>query len=381
MSRDDDLGAFLRSEVPVPGPGHFEQIDARMAEIDAEIGEPLLDDHATPEISSVDTQTDDSVIRLTDMRHPETYPTPRRALLPLLAAAAVVAIAATAGIIALNRNNAVVQLDAADSGPEQTIDDSAAGETGGSDATPDPGNDRGEVPSLAVEVAEAEDRVWLEMQAFREQPTTWYPADLLEKVADPLPNTEPTSTLYAGAEPIGPDLTPGSVFGVSETVQPGDVLSSTGIRVLADDVEWVLIDSEIPFWIADESVIDIGEDGIEGFDRRQCFGNAESLLIMDFSADALTFTARFDYLDSILLVSGRRSNTADPLFTVETSAIGSGEEVPGGIIEGESWEGTDDGIIAGDRGSLPLIACGTVADEVAGLEGFIPDELLLPIPN
>ncbi len=469
MSQDDELGAFLRSEIPTSGPGYWDDIEARLHQLEAEQDDiesrPQADpehvdpehavaDHAVPEpglqavpeiseLSPLDVQTDANVIRLRDMRHPEPIPKHNRTLLPMLAAAAVVVIAVAGGLFALAQNQPDVQIDAASpEGSEQSRTDTSGTDTPGTDApgtdTPEtdtPGTDTPEtdtpdtdsasdqeaitdestVPDRTVEEgsvwitssteliqgmlspagepmegqfsifpliatgqqAEANDRVWFEMIPFRQQPATWYPADLLEKVADPLPSVEPSMVVVLAESPVTRGLAPD----VADIAKPGDTLSATGIRASADGVDWVLIDSEIPFWVTDESVAFFDDEGIEGFDRRQCFGDDDSLLVVDFSADAVSFTARFNYLDSTLLASGIRTSTADPLFVVDTSAIGSAEENGEPVIVRERWEATDAGIVAGDRGSVPLISCDTMTEEVGGLEAFIADDMLLPIPS
>ena len=48
MSGDDELGRFLRGEVPEPGPGYWEEIEARLQGVEAERDAADLGITATP---------------------------------------------------------------------------------------------------------------------------------------------------------------------------------------------------------------------------------------------------------------------------------------------------------------------------------------------
>lgn len=107
---DEELSEFLGSEIPEPQPGTWERIDARLEAIEAERAVSASSEATFAKA----VQTDDNVIRLTDMNtQPQTHRSRRTVLLAMAAAVAVVA--GVLGLITLTGTETTNTADDSDS--------------------------------------------------------------------------------------------------------------------------------------------------------------------------------------------------------------------------------------------------------------------------
>ncbi len=145
---DDELGAFLRSEVPEPAEGYWDGIDAMLQRVEDERAAEAAPAPARPQLSVVtpvteesadNVQTDDDVPRLTDMTtNTTTFPTPNRANFLVLAAAALVAVVGLGSVFAILRDDPTASIDTAEDGtptPSVTVVEDGEGESEGDDNT------------------------------------------------------------------------------------------------------------------------------------------------------------------------------------------------------------------------------------------------------
>ena len=141
---DDELGRFLRDEVPGPGPGYWEEIDRRLAA--AADGAP-----PTVEISGDGRDTDAEVIRLTDMTmRPESRFSNAGPL--LAAAAAVLIVVAGAGFLLTRGGDDGLTEVATDDGAttdDGSTDDGATTDDGAAIGDADDGGESGEGTAVA----------------------------------------------------------------------------------------------------------------------------------------------------------------------------------------------------------------------------------------
>ena len=413
---DDELGRFLRDEIPEAGAGYWEQIDARIAAAAAERPAPAVG------VTNA-TQTDDNVVRLTDMNtHTES---PNRTPWLLAAAAAFVLLAV--GAFALTRTsdepNDLDTVDTPDVAPDDTPSDPPA--PGDGELQPDPDDDEvsdvspgeeslwdgsfidvgppavfvagteGEVEArllpgddqspvftvLATDVyrgtgngAEIDGEQWIEVEGRDEVPMVWFRAAEVVPVADLLDPIEPAVVIFT-ADMVNLRLWPGTDADISGQVAIDTTLPRTGNRAVVDGREWIELDAgeERSFtWVAADLVAFIDGEGVEPSDAlRNCYSDGFDLLFLDFAPDAETFTGGFAFLDSVEYVEGVRDQSAGSVFDVEITVLGSDEETGEPITFTERWLATADGLSLGDRAFLEPIDCGDEAERVAQLNDLV----------
>lgn len=106
-NHDDELGEFLRSEVPEPGADYWSNIDSMLDGVESQREEIVTN-----------VQTDDNVIRLTDMTVTQTPPVthPQNRSARLLVAAALVVVVGFGMVFAINRSQTTVPLETTNDG-------------------------------------------------------------------------------------------------------------------------------------------------------------------------------------------------------------------------------------------------------------------------
>ncbi len=144
---DDDLGRFLRSEVPEPGTSYWDDIDRRVeraaAELSSTAEDPVPGDSAAERAGGDDPdpgETDGTVIRLTDMN--QAVLTQKRSQAPLILAAAAV-IVAVVGFVTLRNSTVFQSIDTVGSADQVPADDAVAGDADSSDGRSGEGDTAG----------------------------------------------------------------------------------------------------------------------------------------------------------------------------------------------------------------------------------------------
>ncbi|MEM9200058.1 MAG: hypothetical protein AAGC53_00280 [Actinomycetota bacterium] len=427
---DDELGAFLRSEIPDAGVGYWDAIDARI-EAAAAVEVPKV----TP---TEPVQTEAEVVRLTGMQ--TTTESLRNRRTPLLAAmaAAIVLIGGLAFVV--NRgDDSTTTIDPA-------IDGSAPDDT-----TPPI-----TAPTTTVPTTTAPDSVAPEPAT----PTT-VPTPLPGVGQETLPTVEPFTVVALDGAPTALNETPGFGGDGDEVSDPDEVLMATGVRVLIDHREWLQVTRTAGFtgWVeaidvqltGDEDTregseplpstapaqLEVGRggelevldqpgfvgnqigsaeigvtvdftgerslasgfewfevvvDGVTGWvmantvqpigtiaSSRECYSDGDAVLFLDFTDDAATFTGALAYLDGVEAVAGVRGGTG---FFVATSPIGSGEEPDGPIVNQEAWQAFAEGMSVGERAFLDFVECPTVQTEVDQLDRLVGGSYpAFPLPD
>ena len=145
--RPDDgaLGRFLRDEVPGPGPGYWDAIDARLAAVENEGGP--AESHEAEE-TDVGPDTDAEVIRLTDMTARRSQ---RFSPSILLGAAAAIVVLLGLGV-ALTRGSDDIETQIATDGNAEMTDPDSTDDDDAADATND-GDDGDSEPTASVPAA------------------------------------------------------------------------------------------------------------------------------------------------------------------------------------------------------------------------------------
>lgn len=316
---DDELGRFLRDEVPEPGEGYWEQIDARIAAASAERGA------TAPGVTDA-TQTDENVIRLTGMN--DTIESPRSRLGPaLVALAAALVLIAGVGFGLTTSGDGEESAEVATTGGD-TEDTSDDGSDDGESASTDDGGTADESDGTDA--------------------TDGAPLDLGDAE---LPGIAPGEYVVVGPETVEAKLNPiTDEAGLDAFFEPGaDVLSATGRRALYQDVEFLemVVDADAkPLWFPAGSVLLIGET-LPTLDRSQVevweFGSAR-LIAAPGLADAGEFSAS---AGDLLNATGRRA-LVDHREWLQVSVAGerrwvlTTEVVPVGDVRGVETLGAID---------------------------------------
>ncbi|MEM9134995.1 MAG: hypothetical protein AAF962_14565 [Actinomycetota bacterium] len=340
---DDELGAFLRSEVPEPGAGYWDGIDAMLRRVEderaddaapfeaapsaPETGEPGLT--AVPPVTEESlgrVHTDENVIRLTDMTTNTTgLPARNRGNVLVLAAAALIAVLGLGAIFTILSGDPSTTIDAdfADDGtpgpttpaPDDGDDGSPAEGDGaattdavspgsvwlyapeiiereefprpflaiGDDAEPYDGQIWASVLIATGEEGPFNDDTWAEFDGLG-QPDIWLPLSTLVQQAEGLPPVEPSLV-----EVIADTSTPPEAF-ANGVPAIGTVISSTGIRAEFDGEPWILIDDpDFPYFI-EESVVAATSLTGGNVGGRRCYSDGVVTYTFEFSADGGTFT-------------------------------------------------------------------------------------------
>ncbi|MEO0492007.1 MAG: hypothetical protein AAF081_01175 [Actinomycetota bacterium] len=226
---DDELGRFLRDEIPEPDDGYWEEIDARIAAEAGQRPSPVAD------LVTDVGQTDVDVIRLTDMR-PITG-SPRSTLVPRLVAMAA-ALVLVAGIAVV-----VTRSDDPDTSTDVAESTDPAPDTDPAPATDEPAPGDGS------------------LQPSPDEPAPITDEELGEALLDPI---APGEYVVVGAATVEAKLNPiTDEAGLDAFFEPGDdVLSATGRRALYQGVEFVemIVDADAkPLWFPAGAVLQIGE--------------------------------------------------------------------------------------------------------------------------
>lgn len=340
---DDELSAFLRSEVPEPGANYWDNIDAMLNRVederDADAGtdthEGTGDNPGRPHLTiagpvgeeiSDEMQTDEDVPRLTDMTHSSTLSltSANRRFAPMLVAATILALVGVGTIFAISRNQSTTAIDTADGDGTPTsvpvADDAddqdeednngntnsdgepedgsvAAGVTPGSvwtysvDDLPRPLLSLGDnaepfdgqiwVGPLVATGAEGVhvDQPYLEFEGL-DQANIWLPVSTIEQVADGLPSIDSAEVTVIDDEPARP--LPDTDSEQIEVIAAGTTLTSSGLRSEADGISWLLILSEFPFFVPEDSVTTASDAAPVGPDGRLCYSDDRVALTLDF---------------------------------------------------------------------------------------------------
>lgn len=252
---DDQLGEALRGEVPAPGAGYWEAIDARL---EAAAAETAPDQVIHLDHLEANPDTTDTVVRLTGMNTQSPSPT-RNLVLALAAVAALVA--GIAGFAAL-RNDTPTTVDFTDDPSEAAPDVDADADDTSTDppehSTPAPNDEAstddapnvGDEPNLG--------QIAVAGSCFYEQ---YLPED------DPDPTVVwviaiEDGTIRSLIESEGPDGTTNRTFDVGTIDSDGNGTTAAGVRIEFYDGGASRIDGEFePFTAAEvdcDEVADVG---------------------------------------------------------------------------------------------------------------------------
>ncbi len=335
---DDELGAFLRSEVPEPRADYWDGIDAMLRRVEDERTSARATSDPSPgtgdrhlsvvtpvsDESAPDSQTDDDMLRLTDMTH-TTAPAPtsiHQRFLPVLAAAAVAVVVGLGTLFALNRDQADTVIDTAnDNGSAESSpvgDDNDNSNDNGSDGDntdgavveglsvgsvwtyttdelPRPllslGDDAGPFagqiwikPLVATGATGTHvDQTWLEFEGL-DEPNVWLPLSTIEQVADGLPPLEPAELVTVGTTSAW-DI-PDFDVEAREVLPAGTTLASTGFRSQSDGATWLLISAEFPFFVPEGDTMPASGTEVDPVVvGRQCYSDGSVTLTIDVAAD------------------------------------------------------------------------------------------------
>lgn len=344
MSDHDELGDFLRSEVPEPKADYWDGIDAMLHRVEQEQAEAAggASDNAattstghhlrsvTPLSEEIidETQTDDGLIRLTDMANPAnpTRISDRRRHLPLLVAAALIAVVGLGSFFALAQDQDPTTINAANEdgsadGDSVADGDSSAGDGEGAvdgegaidELSTVEGLSAGSVWSYSVDdlprpllslgdnaepfdgqiwikplvatgaSGDHVDQIWLEFEGLGE-PNVWLPLSTIEQTAEGLPPIAPAELVAVGE--ISSRLLPDLDIEPNETIPSGAALSSTGLRSQSDGATWLLISAEFPFFVLEEQTMPASEANTSQVSvGRRCYSDGTVTLTMDIAQD------------------------------------------------------------------------------------------------
>lgn len=407
---DDELGEFLRGEIPEPGPGYWDEFDSRIAAIDHD----RVRNAHVEERDGDDTHTDAEVIRLTDMNNSRTPRTIPGASWRLLSAAAAVLF--VIGIaFGLGRGDGAE--DTRTASPDRTPGESESTAPPEPTATSDPDtptptsgvesadsetpgvwllNGTDEIQARAEPGADAEvvadylpgleallstgrraqvDGIdWIEIDASHEVPNQWLPADRLERIGEVLEPVEPSLVRVTGDGPVNVRRWPGTDADLQGTTQPGDTLPATGRRVSVDGLEWAEIDAgeERPIsWIAAEFVEFVDDEGLDTGAESvvpipSCYrDDDDNFLVITSDTTDDTFVGILEYFEIVEVASG--TNTGGSTYAVSVASLGTAEGQDPTIQRVEEWVGVPEGIEIGDRAALPAVDCSVFPDRVESM--------------
>lgn len=257
---DDPLAEALRNEVPAPGAGYWDAIDARIA---GAAGERSADNVIRLDHSGTDTDTGETVIRLTDMNTQTPAPTsPSRNLVLALAAVAAL-IVGVVGFTAL-RDTSPTTVEFTDD-PAETSPDIDGTDPDSSTESPDPeptpttedAAPTDEAPTVDDEPAPFERRCFFEQYLPEDEPdptVVW----IIEIGAD---------SFRALLESPGPDGTTNQTFDFGTIDADGNGVTSAGMMIQLSDSGASRTDGEFePFTAAEVDCSTIA-DVDDRFDR------------------------------------------------------------------------------------------------------------------
>ncbi len=340
---DDELGAFLRDEVPEPGAGYWDRIDASLAAA----GNPRVDGAVSREKIPVDRETDAEVIRLTNMNE-TSKSEPAPAYVWILGAAAALLLVVVGGAFLLSQaigdgdeivagsDDAASTDDGASAVPTSAAVPPTVGVTTVPPVLTPPPPDTAPPPAPTAAPASTGATV---------------PADAVVFLEDATP------MIYGVVGDVDARLAPGVGAGVFATFAEGDIrFASTGRRAAADGFEWVELEGneERPrLWLPTESVVQLDQNHV-------CYSGFDVVIVIGFDEAADTFTGGvrtlFEGNFTYEAVAGRRQVDIPTGFDVNTQAEGAD-------VMAEVWVALADGMSVNRptfAGVVPAVPCPSV---------------------
>ena len=413
---DDELGAFLRSEVPEPAADYWDRIDAMLDGVASErahdpapeaggrhlrIAPAVSEMTDAAEIPADEMQIGDDVVRLTDLTQttPTSSPTHRNLL--LAAAAAIAVIVGIGAYIATLGNDPETSIEAAENGDAttnaSTVDDADNGQGGENNSnqtdTDIPGSSvrrcysNGEV-TLTLDVAQDGQFTGFQVPiGFAAEAGNLTGFDLaiapgggsLRTIAGVPISSDVGSHRVSEAQVAGRDAglytVSTSEWTVTDTLvsQPGQVepieFTSADCADTTDDLAPVEADLAL-YPDAPSTPVTITEIATTPGQNRICysFGGGD-VIVFDFTDDGASANAL--PTNSMETISATRLAGTESTYSVATLVLGDRENGLDTIRVAE-WTITPERInLPIDGEEIPAVDCAAVADEVAQAENFL----------
>lgn len=333
---DDELGRRLRENIPEPGPGYWETIDARLSGDYSEVSLPMAD---TPESLERPTSMDNRAPSLFSARN-------------LGLAAALIALVALAAILLRPGDDDQTQLATQNQSQQTALPEATL------------------VPPQPTQAATA---VQADSTSVPPEPTsvpvdqaTSVPASPESGEGVPLPDELPHVWRFVSDGEVNYRAEPGlsgELIGTWAGFESG--IQGTGRRAMADGFEWIELaatEGRDSGWVARDFIeLDPEIDGLECFDR------ADAGMALRFSPDIETFVGAYrEAVEGDIVyyaVAGRRHDGT--LFTVAIQQDGTDEVIT------EEWMANREGMSTLSFGLLPALRCAQMAERTVELNAIV----------